>query len=56
MISCRYPAQKRRSYLEENVAAVDIMLTPEELRRINKAVPEGAAAGDRHDELSSVNR
>ena len=49
------PGTKRRSYLEENAAAVDVELTTEDLERINAEMPE--AAGDRYDPtgMSSVN-
>jgi aryl-alcohol dehydrogenase-like predicted oxidoreductase len=52
------PGTKRREYLEQNVAAVDIELTPEELREIDEAAPRGAAAGERYPEsvMASVNR
>ena len=36
---------KRRAHLDENVAAEDITLTPEELARLDVAFPVGAAAG-----------
>jgi aryl-alcohol dehydrogenase-like predicted oxidoreductase len=39
---------KRRTHLEENVAAVNIALTPEELARLDAAFPAGAAAGERY--------
>jgi aryl-alcohol dehydrogenase-like predicted oxidoreductase len=42
------PGMKRRSHLDENVAAVEIVLTPEELSRLEVAFPPGAAAGDRY--------
>ena len=42
------PGMKRRSHLDENVAAVDIELTPEELARLDAAFPPGAAAGERY--------
>jgi len=42
------PGTKRRTYLEENAAAVDVELTPEDLARIDAELP--AAAGDRYDE------
>jgi aryl-alcohol dehydrogenase-like predicted oxidoreductase len=42
------PGTKRRKYLEENAAAVEIRLTPEELARIDRALPRGAAAGTRY--------
>ncbi|MEO1125916.1 MAG: aldo/keto reductase [Cyanobacteria bacterium J06635_15] len=50
------PGTKRRQYLEENVAAVDIELTPAELERIEAVAPQGVAAGDRYPDMSSVNR
>jgi aryl-alcohol dehydrogenase-like predicted oxidoreductase len=42
------PGTKRRSYLEQNAAAVDIRLTPEDLRQIDEAAPRGAASGARY--------
>jgi aryl-alcohol dehydrogenase-like predicted oxidoreductase len=50
------PGTKRRTYLEENLAAADVALTPEDLRRIDAEVPQ--AAGDRYDRagMASVNR
>src|ERR671928_192212 len=52
------PGTKRREYLEENVAAADITLTEEDLRRIEEAAPVGVAAGERYNEagMSTVNR
>ena len=50
------PGTKRRSRLEENVGAADVELSPEDLRRIDDALPQ--AAGDRYDEtgMRSVGR
>ena len=50
------PGTKRRTYLEENLAAADIELTPDELARIDAEIP--AAAGDRYDRvgMTTVNR
>ena len=45
------PGTKRRTYLEENVKALDVTLTPEELAQINKVAPKGVAAGDRYAEM-----
>jgi aryl-alcohol dehydrogenase-like predicted oxidoreductase len=50
------PGTKRRSYLEQNAAAAEIELTPDELERLEQAFPAGAAAGDRYPDMSSVNR
>ncbi len=44
------PGTKRRKYLEENVAALDITLGPDELRSIAEVAPKGAAAGLRYPE------
>ncbi len=49
------PGTKRRQYLEENAAAVDIQLTPTEIDRIEAVAPQGIAAGDRYPDMSSVN-
>jgi len=50
------PGTKRRTYLEENLAAVDVQLKAEDLARIDAEVP--AAAGDRYDRtgMTTVNR
>ncbi|MEJ7657854.1 MAG: aldo/keto reductase [Thermoleophilaceae bacterium] len=50
------PGTKRRSYLEENVAASEIELSPDELERIDEAAPSGAASGDRYPDMSTVDR
>ena len=42
------PGTKRRTYLEQNVGAVDVSLTEEDLTRINEAFPMDAAAGTRY--------
>ena len=44
------PGTKRRRYLEENVAAVDITLTDAELAEIDAVFPPDAAAGLRYPE------
>ena len=50
------PGTKRRSYLEQNAAAVDIGLTDADLARIEAELPK--AHGERYDEagMASVNR
>ena len=42
------PGTRRMKYLEENVAAADIILTDEELKALDEAAPAGAASGDRY--------
>jgi aryl-alcohol dehydrogenase-like predicted oxidoreductase len=44
------PGTKRRKYLEENVGAINIQLTPEDLRRIDEVFPRDATAGARYPE------
>jgi aryl-alcohol dehydrogenase-like predicted oxidoreductase len=50
------PGTKRRTYLEQNAAAVDVELTVEDLARIDAELPK--PAGERYDEagMTAVNR
>src|SRR5438270_4691155 len=48
------PGTKRRRYLEENAAAVDLVLTTDDLRRIDEAAPKGVAVGQRYPDMSTV--
>jgi aryl-alcohol dehydrogenase-like predicted oxidoreductase len=52
------PGTKRRKYLEQNVAALNVELTQADLRRIEEIAPKGVAAGTRYPEeaMRSVNR
>ncbi|GGA71381.1 oxidoreductase [Edaphobacter acidisoli] len=52
------PGTKRRKYLEENAAAVDIHLSSAEIAELEAAVPESEIAGDRYNTaaLKSVDR
>jgi aryl-alcohol dehydrogenase-like predicted oxidoreductase len=50
------PGTKRRRYLEENVAAAGLELGGEQLRRLDEAVPAGAAAGERYPDPSRQDR
>jgi aryl-alcohol dehydrogenase-like predicted oxidoreductase len=52
------PGTKRRKYLEENVGALEISITPEDLARIDEIAPKGVAAGTRYPEagMAAVNR
>ncbi len=51
------PGTKRRRFLEENVAALLVELTPEDVDAIEAIAPPGAAAGDRYtaDQMARVN-
>jgi aryl-alcohol dehydrogenase-like predicted oxidoreductase len=42
------PGTKRVKYLEENAAATEIQLTPEDLKKIDEIAPKGVAAGERY--------
>ena len=52
------PGTKRRRYLEENVAALDVALDADDLARIEAAFPLDAAAGTRYPaaSMAAVNR
>jgi aryl-alcohol dehydrogenase-like predicted oxidoreductase len=52
------PGTKRRRYLEENIGALDVQLTGEDLRRIEAVFSSGAASGMRYPEhmMETVNR
>ncbi len=52
------PGTKKRSYLEENIGALNVKLTAADLARIDEVAPKDAAAGTRYPEamMSSVNR
>ena len=44
------PGTKRVKYLEENVGAISVKLTADDLAQIEKILPKGAAAGERYNE------
>jgi aryl-alcohol dehydrogenase-like predicted oxidoreductase len=52
------PGTKRQEYLEENIRAVEVELTPAELREVDEMVPVGMTAGDRYpaESMKAVNR
>jgi|SRR5579871_2593419 aryl-alcohol dehydrogenase-like predicted oxidoreductase len=52
------PGTKRRKYLEDNVAAIDLKLTQSDLDQIDEVFPPDAAAGKRYPDhmMASVNR
>ena len=49
---------KRRKYLEENVAALDVVIAPKDRKRLDEIAPKGVAAGMRYPEsaMAAVNR
>ena len=42
------PGTKKLNYLRENIKAVDVHLTSEDLQKINEALPAGIASGERY--------
>ncbi|MGZ2411693.1 aryl-alcohol dehydrogenase-like predicted oxidoreductase [Sphingomonas sp. F9_3S_D5_B_2] len=52
------PGTKQRRYLDDNIGALDVKLTGEDLRRLDEILPPGAAAGTRYPEhsMAAVNR
>jgi aryl-alcohol dehydrogenase-like predicted oxidoreductase len=52
------PGTKRVERLEENAGAMEVMLTPEDLSRIDAMFPAGAARGERYSEqaMRALNR
>ena len=50
------PGTKKRARLEENVKALDVVLTPEDLAELDRAFPQQITAGPRYSDMSTVNR
>jgi aryl-alcohol dehydrogenase-like predicted oxidoreductase len=50
------PGTTDPNHLDENLAALRVSLTDDELDRIDEIAPKGAAAGDRYPDMSSVGR
>ncbi len=50
------PGTRRTKRLEENVGALGLWLSYAELARLDTAFPEGATAGDRYANMTTVNR
>ena len=49
------PGTKHVKYLEENIAALDIELTLEDMQLIDEAAPKGATVGERYPSMASIN-
>lgn len=52
------PGTKRRTYLDDNLGALEVELSPDEISAISAALPAGAAEGDRYPaaSMASVGR
>ena len=52
------PGTKRRKYLQENIGALDVVLTSKDLARIDEVAPHEAVAGERYPDwaMQMVNR
>src|SRR3954465_15304525 len=52
------PGTKHRRYLDENIGALEVKLTDEDVRRLDEILPPGAAAGPRYPEqaMAALNR
>jgi aryl-alcohol dehydrogenase-like predicted oxidoreductase len=49
------PGTKHLNYLKENIDATKIVLSEDDLSRLEQAAPVGLTAGDRYTDMSSVN-
>ena len=50
------PGTKRLRYLEENLGALEVALSVEDLDALDRIAPKGAAVGDRYADMSTVGR
>jgi aryl-alcohol dehydrogenase-like predicted oxidoreductase len=50
------PGTTNPEHLDENIGALNVDLSDDELDRLDEIAPEGVAAGDRYPDMSSVNR
>jgi len=52
------PGTKHIRYLDENIGALDVKLTGQDLKRLDEILPPGAAAGERYHArgMEAVNR
>jgi aryl-alcohol dehydrogenase-like predicted oxidoreductase len=48
------PGTKRVKYVEENAAAADVQLSPDDLARLDEIAPPGVAAGARYADMSPI--
>ncbi|KQM65990.1 aldo/keto reductase [Sphingomonas sp. Leaf17] len=50
------PGTKRRTYLEDNLGAIDVTLDADDIARIDAIMPPGAAEGQRYADMASIDR
>lgn len=50
------PGTKRRTYLDDNLGALDVTLSEADLRRIDEVLPPGAASGERYPSMATIDR
>jgi aryl-alcohol dehydrogenase-like predicted oxidoreductase len=50
------PGTKHEKYLRDNLGSLDIVLSNEELQRLDAAAPKGATFGERYADMSTVNK
>ena len=50
------PGTKRVTYLEENIGALDVALSEDDLAALERAVPRGAVVGERYGTLAHIDR
>ena len=50
------PGTKRRTYLDDNLGALDVTLSEADLVRINEILPPGAASGERYPSMATIDR
>jgi aryl-alcohol dehydrogenase-like predicted oxidoreductase len=50
------PGTKRRTYLQENIGAVNVKLSEDEIRALDEAAPVGATAGERYGDMTFIRR
>ena len=48
------PGTKKRERLAENLGAIDVELSQEDLQRLNELAPAGATAGDRYPNMATI--
>ena len=50
------PGTKHIEYLKENIAALEVVLSEDDLRQLDEIMPKDVAAGNRYPDMSTVNR